>query len=484
MRVLFIDIDTLRPDHLGCYGYGRGTSPCIDSIAKDGLLFERYYTPNAPCLPSRAALSTGLYGIHTGCVGHGGTGGDMRIDGEFRGFRDRMSEANAFNIFRKAGLKTASISTFAERHSAWWFNAGFDECCNVGGCGMESAEKVTPAAIDWLNRNADNDNWFLHVHYWDPHTPYRAPEGFGNPFENAPLPDNWITPEVFAGHYNSVGPHTARELGMFTDGEDPEYPRAPGSLHNIDDVKRLIDGYDCGIRYADDNIGMIMDLLKKKGLYDDLAIIITSDHGENIGELGIYSEHATADEPTCHIPMIIKWPGGFRGVDSELRLNIDFAPTVEELLNVKATARRDGMSYANAVLSGKSPGRDHAVLEQCAHVCQRSVIFGDYLYIRTVHCGYHLFDDEMLFDIKNDVHEQRNLAPGNPFLCAQGAKHILDWEYAMMKVSESDKDPLWTVMREGGPSHARGELTAYLSRLRETNRSGGADELMRKYPNE
>ena len=81
------DIDTLRSDHLGCYGYGRNTSPAIDSVAAEGVRFEDYYCPNAPCLPSRASLITGRYGIRNGVVGHGGTAADLRLQGESRHFR-------------------------------------------------------------------------------------------------------------------------------------------------------------------------------------------------------------------------------------------------------------------------------------------------------------------------------------------------------------------------------------------------------------
>ena len=82
MRILFLDLDTLRPDHLGCYGYHRNTSPNIDRIAAEGTRFTNYFCSDAPCLPSRAALMTGRHGIHTGVVGHGGTTADMRIEGE------------------------------------------------------------------------------------------------------------------------------------------------------------------------------------------------------------------------------------------------------------------------------------------------------------------------------------------------------------------------------------------------------------------
>ena len=163
MRVLLFDIDTLRADHMGCYGYGRNTTPVMDEIAKEGVRFDDYYCPNAPCLPSRASMISGQYGIHNGIVGHGGTAADMRLQGITRSFTDDMSENGLFMQFRRAGMHTVSFSSFAERHSAWWFNSGFNECYNVGRRGSESAEMVTPHVLDWLERNGKKDNWMMHV---------------------------------------------------------------------------------------------------------------------------------------------------------------------------------------------------------------------------------------------------------------------------------------------------------------------------------
>ena len=118
MRFLFIDIDTLRYDHLGCYGYERNTSPNIDAIAKDSVRLNDYYCSDAPCLPSRAALFTGRFGINTGVVGHGGTAADMALEGPDRDFVDRNAEQNLPAIMRRYGLYPVSISSFAERHGA------------------------------------------------------------------------------------------------------------------------------------------------------------------------------------------------------------------------------------------------------------------------------------------------------------------------------------------------------------------------------
>lgn len=484
MRVVFLDIDTLRRDHLGCYGYKRNTSPNIDSIAAEGVRFDNYYCPNAPCLPSRASLITGQFGIRTGVVGHGATAADLRLQGESRGFTDLYSENSLFMQFRRGGYRTVSVSSFAERHSSWWFNSGFNEIYNVGGRGNEIAAQVTPIALDWLDRNSTNDSWVLHIQFWDPHTPYRAPAEFGNPFEAEPLSDDWINDEIFNEHLRHIGPHGANEIGMWSDDTSPLYPRHPGKLETRGDVKRFIDNYDCGIKYTDDNIGLIFDKLRSLGIYDDTSVIITSDHGENLGELGIYAEHATADEPTCHIPMIIKWKGGVAGhTDSGFHTNVDLCPTVRELVGSHTVGKYeyDGVSYARTLTEGADCSQNSIVLTQCAHVCQRSARFGDYIYIRTIHGGYHLMPPEMLFDIKDDPHEINNIAGERPDLCARGAKIILDWENGMMAKSIYDTDPMWTVMRQGGPEHCRGQLERYMKRLDGTNREYGIELLKKQY---
>ena len=484
MRILYMVLDNLRSDQLGCYGYHRDISPNIDNIAEQGVRFNNYYCSDAPCLPSRTALMSGRFGIHTGVVNHGGIAADMRHEGKNRDFRDKLGFDSLPAFLRSAGFKTVSISPFAERHSAWTFYAGFNEMYNTGKCGAESADDITPVALKWIDANAREDNWFLHINYWDAHTPYRTPLEFGNPFKDDPIP-NWITPEVLEYHKRMVGPHTALDLNMYNGDCDPYHPENPGEIQNMADLKKVIDRYDCGIRYMDEHIGTILTSLSKHGVLDDLAIIVSADHGENLGELGIYSEHATADNPTCRIPMIIKWPGGLKGhVDKGLHYNLDLAPTLAELLAEKPADSWDGQSYADAVKNGAECGRPYVVISQCAHVCQRSVRFGPWLYMRTYHDGYHLFPDEMLFNIANDPYEQHNVAYDNYNVCLEGAYYLMKWHDNMMKSMDCDTDPLWTVIMEGGPYHARGHLKAYCKRLEETGRGYAISELKKRHPRE
>ncbi|WP_099221623.1 sulfatase [Listeria costaricensis] len=484
MRLLILDIDSMKADHLGCYGYERDTSPNIDRIAEEGMRFENYYTSDAPCLPSRTALMTGQFGIHNGVVGHGGVAADLRLEGEARNFQDRLATGSLAGLLRGAGLKTALISPFPERHSSWAFNAGFNEIYNTGDCGMEEAEQVTPVVTDWLERHGEQDDWCLYVNYWDPHTPYRTPEKFGNPFKDVPLP-RWMTEDVLEKHRDVVGPHSIHEIDMYWSNPLPQFPRYPTKIETMTDMKRMFDGYDCGIRYADEQIGKILNLLAEQGVLEDTAIIITADHGENIGELGIYGEHGTADQGTCRIPMIIRWPGRHgRTVDHAFHYSLDLLPTLADLLGQEKRSHWDGQSYAETIKHSVENGRDYLIVSQCAHVCQRSVRFENWLYIRTYHDGYHLFDKEMLFDLENDPHEQKNLAQAYPEVCKEAVYYLNEWHDEQMTTMSFDNDPLWTVMKEGGPYHAKGHLPMYVERLRKTGREQLAQKLIDRHPEE
>ena len=491
MRILYIDIDSLRPDHLGCYGYHRRTSPHIDRIAGEGVLFRQCYTPDAPCLPSRTAFYSGRFGIQTGVVGHGGSAAEPKVEGKYRGFRDRFDEQGLARQLQKLGFHTAMISPFGQRHAAHWFYAGFHEIHNTGKGGMESAEEVWPVIDRWMEGNTARDNWYLHINFWDPHTPFRVPVEYGDPFAGEPLPA-WLDDEdVIRRHNQMTGPHTSLDISMYDDRENPKFPRQPGKITDRVSLRRHIDGYDTGIRYVDDYVGRIVERLKDAGVYDETAIIISADHGENHGELGIYSEHGTADVATCRIPMIVKWPGGRQGTtDDGLRYNVDFAPTLMDLLGGRQQPIWDGRSYAGAVTGDADKGREDLVISQCAHVCQRSVRWDKWLYMRTYHDGFHLFPPEMLFDLEADPCEQENLAERRPELCREGAWRLARWHdeqmQKMARTASDVTDPLWTVIREGGPFHAlhergRSPLPKYLQRLEVTDRSDGAEALREKY---
>ena len=470
MRILYLDIDTLRADHLGCYGYLRDTSPNIDRLTAEAVRLQNCYASDAPCLPSRASMFTGRFGIHTGVVGHGGTAADLRIIGRDRAFSTLRQRPGLVWRLRERGLYPVSFSPFAERHSAWWFYEGWREMYNSGRGGLESAEEIVPAALDWISRNARRDDWVLHINLWDPHTPYRAPEAFGNPFADAPL-EGWYTEDLRARQWASFGPGSPQEPagGM---GRPSRHPREPSQIASMADYRQWVDGYDCGVRYADEWCGRVLNALADAGVLDETLVIVTSDHGENLGELAVIGDHAVADHITSRVPMIIRWPGLPGGrTDTALHYQTDVAATIVDLAGAEVPAHWDGRSFAPALRAGRSEGREYVVVSQNAWACMRAVRWEEYLFIRTYHTALKNYPARMLFDVARDGHELADLAPSRPDLAARGQMLLDEWTAQMLAAPDAAEDPMQTVLREGGPYHTRGRLEEYCTRLRATGRA-------------
>jgi len=479
MRILYLDIDTLRADHLGCYGYPRRTSPHLDRIAAQGLRLDNCYVSDAPCLPSRASMFTGQFGIHSGVVGHGGTAADLQFIGAEREFRTDSQQPSFIEALRKAGFYPVSFSPFAERHSAWWFCSGWREMYNTGKSGMESGEEVAPRALEWLKAHGKRDNWLLHINLWDPHTPYRAPKDFGNPFAAEPLA-GWYTEELRRAQWDSFGPGSPQEpAGALGGHHNRGYPRVPYQIASMQDYKQWVDGYDCGILYADHWCGQILDALARLGVLDQTIVIVTSDHGEALGELSVIGDHATADHSVSRVPMLISWPGVTMpgAVDSALHYQTDVAASLIELAGGAVPARWDGRSFAPSLRAGNPAGRGSLVLSQCAWSCQRAARWDDFLFIRSYHTGMKKYPPRMLFNLAEDPHELHDLAESQPGLADRGQALLEEWTGEMMETSSSGIDPLWTVVHEGGPYHTRGALQKYCQRLRETGRERHAQFL-------
>jgi len=528
MRILYVDCDSLRPDHLGCYGYHRDTSPTIDELAEGGRVFTNYYASDVPCLPSRTALFSSRFGIHSGVVNHGGTNADPRPGGEDREFAMPMTRLSFPAALGSQGYRTCLVSSFPQRHGAHHVTDGFGEWRDTGGFGTERADVVYDRAEGWLDDHAEEEDWYLHVNFWDPHTPYDTPQEYGNPFEDDPAPD-YPSAETIAEQYEGYGPHSAQDVhhGYLT-GDGPEdLERTPDEIADRDDFERWVDGYDVGVRYMDDYIARLLDRLEEAGVREETLVVVTADHGENIGELNVYGDHQTADDKTCRVPLVVDGPGVEPGEDDGLHYNVDFAPTMVEYLarededfgvggpapeddegegdeeeasddDAESDEERDridavfdawdGRSFAGA-LTGEdgAAGRDYLVLSQGAWACQRAVRWDDYLLIRTYHDGLKQFAPVELYDLDADPHETTNLARDRPGVVREGLAMLEDWTSARLRENATDEhggssagpqaleDPLWRVMAEGGPYHTNGHEETYAERLRETGRVEAAE---------
>lgn len=483
MRILYIDIDSLRPDHLSCYGYQRLTSPNIDRIAGEGVRFTNYYASDTPCLPSRSALFSGQFGAKTGVVNHGGQYADPALQGADRGFRSDAAMNSFASVLRRNGYRTVSISPFPARHTAYQIWYGFSEMHDTGGYGLDNADQVYPFAKRWLETNGKAEDWFLHVNFWDPHTPYDHPESFGNPFADEPI-EGWITQDLLDRQNESFGPHSAREVPGITDELPPEWRMGVGRIRTLEDAKQHLDGYDTGVRYADSFVGKIIDDLVSLGIYEDTAIIITADHGENLGELNVWGDHQTADQATNRIPLIVRWPGvtdsQSNQVRSGLRYHLDLPATITELVGGTAPETWDGLSFVDSLQSEEDAGRDYLVLSQGAWSCQRSVRWDKWLLIRTYHTGQKELPAYMLFDLAEDPHETHNLAGARSDLVGEGLLRLDEWIGRQMGRSQRG-DPFWGVIAEGGPLHANERSPhwqLYMQRLRNTGRGHHAERLV------
>lgn len=484
MRILYLDIDSLRPDHLSCYGYHRQTSPNIDAVAAAGVRFANYYVSDSPCLPSRTAFFLSQFGIRTGVINHGGVYADLPVQGPERGFRSAFAENTLASVVRRLGYRTASISPFPRRHTAYQVWYGFEQTYDTGRGGLENADEMYPPAAQWLRTHGQEENWFLHVNFWDPHTPYDHPESVGNPFEHEPI-DPWITQELIDRQNASFGPHSAAEVPGYSDQLPPVWRMGQGRIRNLEDAVEHMDGYDTGIHYADFYVGKLIQDLKDLGIYDETAIIISADHGENQGELNVWGDHQTADHCTNRVPLIVRWPGltdaAAGEVRSGLHYHLDLPATLVELLGGSAPPVWDGESFAASLQPGADAGRDYLVISQGAWSCQRSVRWDRWLLIRTYHTGLKDFPAYMLFDIEADPHETTNLAAEQPEALAQGLRLLDEWVGAQMYRGLRG-DPFWGVIAEGGPLHANEHSPAwagYLQRLRDTGRAGHAENLER-----
>lgn len=480
MRILYIDIDSLRPDHLGCYGYQRPTSPVIDELAAGGVRFSNYFASDSPCVPSRASFISGRPGIQNGVVAHENTpaGSTMRYTNAER----HNDSPFLTHRLADAGMHTVSFSSFADRHYAGWFQFGFREfhLSSLKG-GNEDADEVNAAALPWFERFAEQDDWFVHLNYWDPHTLYTEPLEYMARMAEYPAP-SWPDAATIAAQQELPGIRTPRTLWAVNPHEGfgrSRVPTMPDAIVDRSDFEHLINGYDGAIRYLDERIGEVLELLDRKGVLAETAIIISADHGESFGELGQYMEHGSASPATNRVPLIVRWPGvtdeAAGSERDQLLLNIDLAPTLAAALNLTVPGGWRGRSIL-PLLRGGEPyrKREHVVFSHGLHTRQRAVFDGRYLFLRTYHPSYYRYPPRMLFDLDVDPHQTADLAGEMPERVNAMDELLLEWERQNVATS-GQSDPMRDLQPQ--PPAIIGTPESYLERLRDEGREADARAL-------
>ncbi|MFE3055140.1 sulfatase [Nocardia sp. NPDC059239] len=481
MKVIYVDVDTLRADHTGAYGYQRDITPNLDAMAKDSVCFDRYYCSDSPCLPSRTALTSGQFGITTGVIGHAGQAAQYRMDTGHAPQLPRPLLGQQLGMF---GYYTAAISSFAERHRAHYFLGNFRESIRAtNGLGDEPADAVTDRAVEWITRHQDEDNWYLHLTYWDPHTDYLQDREWTDRAAAAGPAPAWPDQAAIDEHQDVYGPRTARDLHYGTVARRSRVPHnMPDQIADRADFEHLVNGFDGGIMFWDNHFGRLRAAIAELGLTEDIAIIVSADHGESFGEQGSYAEHGLANEPVHRLPMVVYWPGVTDRAEHRrndaLLYNIDYAPTICDLLGLPIPPKWQGRSFAAAVRGEVIESRDHLVLSHGAHTYQRSVRTRDHLYIRTYHPGCFKAEDESLFDVTADPHLTRNLIEDKPDLADSMRAKLLRWWHRYAGTPGALPDPMQTTLQLGPTLYNQPE--EYMRHLRETGRAEQADDLYRR----
>ena len=447
MRIIYFDIDCLRPDHLGCYGYPRPTAPALDAIAGQGTRFNHYYCQSSPCLPSRTAWLSGRCGIRNGVVSNLGAGAEFRM--ETHAYGGPMPRNEMFTRqLRAHGYDTISFSNFADRHSAFWFMCGWTEFHTPNlKAGMETAAEVNEPVLRWLEQNATRENYFLHINYWDVHRCYKMAASWADRFKCMPVPA-WPDDVAIRGHQEVAGAFTAQ--GQVQDGVSP-FPLMPGSIASREDFAHMIDGYDAAIAYTDSHVAAVLESLRRQAVLDDAVLIVSGDHGDAFGEHGIYSDHVCADECIHHIPLIVRWPGVSKAgaACDALLYNVDFAPTLCELLDLPAPEGWDGASFAANLRGEHGQDREFLVWDHGLYTVQRAVRTKRHLMVETYDDHGYAFEPIELYDMVDDPYQTRNLAPDQPETVGRCRVYREAWVAEQMaKPPSGGADPISLILAE------------------------------------
>ena len=295
--VVWIVVDTLRADHVGCYGHPRPTTPNLDRLADRGVRFERAYSQAPWTTPSFASMLTSLYPTTLGV-----TEKPDRLDDRFTLLPEVLSAH---------GWATGAVISHYFLRAKWNLCQGFDvydETAIVGHGGV-SGDIATGAALDFVDDHPDRPIFML-VHYFDPHYDYIEHPGYLD------------TSDV---EYH--GPVTS---GMvYTDLKEMVRDL---DVNDLDQLRRL---YDSEIAYTDARIGELLDGLRSRGRFDDAVIVFTADHGEEFRERSTVGHGGTVYNELIHVPLIVKLPGSRQtGVVSTNVGLIDLYPTILDLVGV------------------------------------------------------------------------------------------------------------------------------------------------------
>jgi arylsulfatase A-like enzyme len=383
-NIILISIDTLRADHLHCYGYERETSPNIDRVASESIVFENAVSQSAWTLPAHASMMTGLLPSEHGLIFYDNEGlNNMKEFGTLDGNITTLAEI----------LKTFAYTNVSYNGGAWIDPAfGLRQGFDLYRWGGRYFKYNVPKSIGWIKANPGK-KFFLFLHAFDVHAPYNASPEFN----------------VF---YKYRGPSEAEEitLDMIKSLESPEY-------------EYIVSQYDAGIRRADHELGQLFELLDETELSEKTILIITSDHGEMLGERGKWDHIYPLYEELIRVPLIIKIPGFKRAaIKGQVPAMTSILPTILDILGIPFD--KDVMKNSLMPLIRGRDARFDVIISETGRIKRHRLCRA----IRMEKWKLVYYEEANrkprieLIDLENDPKEQHEVSKQNP----QVTKELLD----------------------------------------------------------
>jgi arylsulfatase A-like enzyme len=420
-NVILVSLDTTRADRLSCYGHFRRTSPHIDRVAEEGVLFTDFFSPHIPTYPAHTTLLSGkdLYA--------------HQVTGQSGEFPPAAGIRMLAEILKEQGYYTAAADNLGR-----WFARGFDHIetytwdTSDKTC-WRKAEAVNAAAMKALSAAANQDRpFFLFLHYWDPHTPYLPPPPFNRMFyfgdEKDPQNDSmdalWDF-ETFRGYFAEWMP----------DVTDIEFPKAQ---------------YDAEIAYMDACFAHVLSQLDALGLTSDTLLILTADHGEELDEHEHWFDHHGLYDTNLHIPLIMRCPSllpaGVRV--GGMAQTPDIAPTILDLLGLDYIAREEEMTGESLTPLLHSPAATQRGTTDFLHITENTWM--KKRGVRTMRWklivpletpDIHGNSNIELYHLPTDPGELNNVAAERPEVVAE-LKRLMEAHIADRLAKTGNPDPL------------------------------------------
>jgi arylsulfatase A-like enzyme len=407
MNILLIAVDTLRAQQLACYGYRYPTSPVIDDLACQGVLFEDMIASAIPTHPSFTTLYTGQHAMTHGVVAHEG---DAHLS---------RKATLLPQILLKQGWTTCAIDNLASARI--WFQSGYEFYIDPSrrrSLGlMVSCEEQNARAVEFLRKYGD-ERFFLFVHYWDPHTPYLPPDRYRNLFYEG---DDRTKRNPANRSLEALWRHPLGQAWRDT------WFRSLGS--DITDAEYVRGLYDAEVRYVDDGIGALLTALDATGRADETLVVLMGDHGECLGEHSIWYDHHGLYDENLRVPFIMRQPGRLpagQRVPQTVR-TMDIAPTILDLAGVPAPETFEGNSLVPLALGEEYPAVERVISSECTWQAKWSLRTDDYKYILARSIDFYGSPTQELYDRRADPFETHNLAEDKPDVAAALNAELEEW---------------------------------------------------------